>query len=143
MNKIQRDIFNIETLGRLTGLSRRTIRYYIQRGILQKPYGGGRGHYYTGEHVKRIREIQLLREQGVPIEKMREIFSAPPETGESGIADRSFAELQPCVETHWHRISLGNDIEVSFREGTVSDDEKEKILNCINAILRRKGGENE
>ena len=133
-------IYNIETLGKLTGLSRRTIRYYIQRGILQKPYGSGRGHYYTDAHLERIKEIQRLRSQGVPIEKMREIFSS--NSVKSRIAARATSEPTRRSETLWRRISLGNDIEISFREGVISEDKKEKILNYITTILRHKGGEN-
>jgi len=133
MNTVQKDIYNIETLGKLTGLNRRTIRYYIQRGILQRPYGGGRGHYYTREHLKRIREIQRLRKQGVPIEKMREIFSTSPSV--SGSGHRKIQSTIPIEETLWHRITVKDGVEISFREGALSDDEKEKILSLLTSIL--------
>ena len=45
----------------LGGVSRRTVRYYIQRGLLAAPTGVGRGRHYTQGHLDtliRIRELQ-------------------------------------------------------------------------------------
>ncbi len=37
--------FSIEDLVRLTGLTRRTIRFYVQKGLLKGPEGEKRGAY--------------------------------------------------------------------------------------------------
>lgn len=135
------DIFNIETLGKLTGLNRRTIRYYIQRGVLQKPYGGGRGHYYTSEHVERIREIQRLRQQGVPLDKMREIFAGSKMVSarveKVGPSPSSSPDIREEV---WRRLIIGDAVEICFREGVLSEEEKQDILNFIQKTLTRKEG---
>ena len=130
------EIYNIEALGKLTGLNRRTIRYYVQRGILQKPHGGGRGHYYTGEHANRIREIQRLREQGVPIEKMREIFSEPQKINQ---AEEKIATSSVYREEIWHRVTIGEEIEISFREGGLSERDRGDIIRYITTRLQEEG----
>jgi DNA-binding transcriptional MerR regulator len=47
-----------------TGLTARTIRYYIARGLLDGPGTAGRGAAYNAAHVERLREIQRLQAEG-------------------------------------------------------------------------------
>lgn len=58
------------TIGALedeTGLSRRTIRYYIARGLLGGPLKAGRNPVYTVQHLERLREIQRMQAEGLPL----------------------------------------------------------------------------
>ncbi len=128
--------YNIKTLKKMTGVEPRTIRYYIQRGLLQKPEGGGRGHYYTDAHLERIKTIRRLSKQGVPLEKMREFFSGVEMVVEEPPKDFN---LQPFVlqvkEDQWKRVRIGPDVEVSFRAGAVSEEEERTIKNFIISIM--------
>ena len=54
-------------LAEMTGLSRRTIRYYISRGLLPGPLKAGRGSRYGAEHLERIRRIRELQERGMTL----------------------------------------------------------------------------
>ncbi len=57
----------IEELTEITGFTRRTIRYYVQEGILEPPAGRGRGGFYYDSHVKRLLQIKALQEKGIGI----------------------------------------------------------------------------
>ncbi|MBI4332739.1 MAG: MerR family transcriptional regulator [Chloroflexi bacterium] len=57
--------YTIDQLGELTGYKRRTIRYYVQQGILEPPAGRGRGGFYNDSHLKRLSEMKALRERGM------------------------------------------------------------------------------
>ena len=61
----------------LTGISRRAVRYYIQRGLVPPPLGAGRGHYYTEDHLTRIRAIRELQAQGLSLDEIEERFRIP------------------------------------------------------------------
>lgn len=135
MKSVKKDIYNIETLAKLTGLNRRTVRYYIQRGVLQKPYGKGRGHYYTDEHVARIKEIQRLRKQGVPLNKMLEIFSFDLEVERPAKISERF---QGSMEETWKRIILNEGLELWVRGEILSEKEKAEIRNYIENILKNR-----
>ena len=62
--------YSIGELADLAGVSRRTIRYYVQRGLVPPPLGAGRGHYYTGEHLQRLLSIKLLQDRGLSLEEI-------------------------------------------------------------------------
>ena len=131
--------FNIETLAKKTGLTRRTIRYYVQRGLLQKPEGGGRGHYYTDYHLERIKEIKRLTAQGVPLEKMKEFFSGIQIAIKEPSTNLVQMHHAPVVrEDHWKRIRIGPDMEVSFRAGAISKEEEQAIKNFIISIVGKE-----
>ncbi|MBC7476337.1 MAG: MerR family transcriptional regulator, partial [Candidatus Sericytochromatia bacterium] len=44
-------MYNIEVLAKLTELTKRTIRYYIEIGLLTPPIGNCRASYYTDYHL--------------------------------------------------------------------------------------------
>ena len=120
--------YNIETLARLTGLTRRTIRYYVQRELIPKPEGGGRGHYYTDEHLRLIEKIKIWQKQGVPLEKMKLLIAqgapADPAVAPCASATQIMAE-------HWITVRFGNDVELSCRPGSMSEQDLKDIETVI------------
>jgi len=63
--------YGIEDLARLGGVSRRTVRYYIQESLLPAPRGVGRGPHYGPEHLERLLRVKALQEQGLSLEQVR------------------------------------------------------------------------
>ncbi len=149
--------YNIETLAKKTGLTRRTIHYYVQRGLLPRPEGGGRGHYYTDEHVQRIKAVQQWRAQGVPLEKMKQLLFgedvvSPPhplDIASQQIVTRQFHQdaafrtlesAKPFLEkgkaSHWMRLTIGSNVELHFVPGALRPEDLEAIERFI--LLRMK-----
>jgi DNA-binding transcriptional MerR regulator len=127
--------YNIDTLAQKTGLTRRTIRYYVQRGLLPRPEGGGRGHYYTEEHLARVEVLQRWRSQGVPLEKMKELLSGEPiASAAPAIAEAPSTKLEV---SHWIRVSIRPDVELSFKPGTLSREDEEAIKKLILSRIRK------
>jgi len=65
--------YTIKELCDLTGFTRRTIRYYIQEGLLDPPAGRGRGGFYFDSHVKRLLEIKALQSKGLKLAAIQEL----------------------------------------------------------------------
>lgn len=61
---------SIGDLVRETGLSRRTIHYYLHEGLLPSPEGTGRRAYYLEDHLLRLHLISLLREAGLKLDSI-------------------------------------------------------------------------
>lgn len=62
--------YDLEELSRRAGVNSRTVRYYVQEGLLPAP-DRGRGARYTDEHLDRIRLIRRLQEEHLPLAKIR------------------------------------------------------------------------
>src|SRR5210317_1092083 len=55
---------SIQDLVDLSGVSRRTVRYYVQRGLIPPPEGAGRGHYYTRDHLEQLQRVRAMQQAG-------------------------------------------------------------------------------
>jgi DNA-binding transcriptional MerR regulator len=84
--------FSIEELATKAGVSRRTVRYYVQRGLLPAPYGLGRGRHYGEEHLAALLQAKMLQERGEDLEGIREILSGPSPAGKDLECDTSMAQ---------------------------------------------------
>jgi DNA-binding transcriptional MerR regulator len=76
---------NLDQLASLTGLPPRTVRYYIQIGLVDRPEGVGKGAYYTERHAEQLIAIRKWSEAGLSLERIRQILegaqapiAAPP-----------------------------------------------------------------
>jgi DNA-binding transcriptional MerR regulator len=52
-------------------VSPRTIRYYIQQGLIPAPEARGPGAHYGPEHVDRLKLIKLLQREHLPLSEIR------------------------------------------------------------------------
>jgi DNA-binding transcriptional MerR regulator len=127
-------MYNIETLSKLTGLSRRSIRYYIQRELLPPPEGSGRGAYYTDEHLKRLHRIKQWSEQGVPLFQMKAMLKKNTDFDLETIPQQFHTE-KPQI---YHRILLDNGLELHAAPGKLSDEAISQIKKSVHLILKKE-----
>ena len=63
--------YAIGELAELGGVSRRTVRFYVQEGLIPAPFGVGRGNHYGPEHLGRLLEVKSLQEAGQTLDEIR------------------------------------------------------------------------
>ncbi len=68
-------LYTLDELCRLVDMSRRTVRYYIQLGLVDRPDGAGRGAYYSGRHLEQLLEIRKWQRAGLSLERIRELLA--------------------------------------------------------------------
>jgi DNA-binding transcriptional MerR regulator len=94
--------YSIADLAAAGGVSRRTVRFYVQRGLLPPPGSLGRGARYTTAHLARLLEIKAWQEQGVPLEEIRgRLQDAQPDRPAAGAEHLAARDDRPA-----HRLSL-------------------------------------
>lgn len=129
---------SIGELADQAGLSRRAVRFYVQRELLPPPHGRGRGARYDVSHLARLRRIQELQDAGYSLEQIRALLTQ----GSAGLtqptqepAKKSFAELpaapraaaprtDPSPASAWTRLELlpGIELHVSAELGAADRD---------------------
>jgi len=72
--------FTLDELAALAELPRRTVRYYIQIGLLDKPGGLGRGAHYDSRHLDQLLTIRKWQQAGLSLERIRELLAPEGET---------------------------------------------------------------
>lgn len=70
--------FTLDELCTLASVPRRTVRYYIQIGLLDRPAGETRGAHYLSGHLDTLLRIRQLADAGVSLDRIREVLSGVP-----------------------------------------------------------------
>ena len=116
---MEEKIYTIQELCELTGFSRRTIRYYVQEGLIDPPAGRGRGGFYFDSHLRRRQEIRGLQDQGLRISEIQHL----PAKGEQ-------PEPAPLREV-WIRYPVEPGLEIHL-----SRDLEERKRKKVQEIIR-------
>jgi DNA-binding transcriptional MerR regulator len=118
--------YTFEELCALSGLSSRTLRYYIQIGLLDKPIGQTRAAHYLSSHLEKILRIKQLSEAGISLERIREVLSGEP----LGLPERTKRPGHIEVRSHlW--VTDGIELQVSPETAGLSPEELRKFLKLV------------
>ena len=64
--------YKVSELASKAGVTKRTIHYYISKGLLMPPDGNGVNSSYNDSHLERILLIKKLQADYMPLNKIRE-----------------------------------------------------------------------
>lgn len=94
--------FSIAELEEATGVTRRTIRFYINEGIVPPAIGQGRSASYDRSHVEALTLVKDLRDRNLSINEIRQLLAAEatPKPPEDPGNDWLRYELHPALEIH-------------------------------------------
>lgn len=70
--------YKVSELADKAGVTKRTIHYYISKGLLLPPEGSGVNSLYNDEHLQRILLIKKLQSEYMPLDKIREYILENP-----------------------------------------------------------------
>ena len=73
-------VFTLDQLCTLADCSKRTVRYYVQLGLVDRPVGETRAARYGRRQLEQLLQIKQLSEAGISLERIREVLDgqAPP-----------------------------------------------------------------
>jgi len=100
--------YGIAELADLGGVSRRTVRYYVQEALIPPPRGTGRGAHYGPEHLGALLRVKALQERGLPLLEIRRARgSGGPEA-----APAAEAAARAVPRSAWTRLELAPGVEL-------------------------------
>jgi len=103
--------YAIGDLADLGGVSRRTVRYYVQEGLLPTPHGVGRGNHYSAEHLDQLLKVKSLQEAGRTLDEIRRELTKRPRRPALEAPDDERAE--PLPRTVWRRLIVTPGVELN------------------------------
>jgi DNA-binding transcriptional MerR regulator len=126
--------FGIEELAERGGVTRRTVRYYVQRGLLPPPTGVGRGDHYTEAHLAALVRVRELQEAGVSLADIpAHLAQSLPE------APRVIPRESAPSQATWTRIALGADLELHVRGRRLSEEQMSALMTAITEVIGEDG----
>ena len=108
----QQGLYNIDELADLGGVSRRTVRYYVQEGLLPAPLGVGRGRHYGRPHLDDLLEVKAWQESGLSLDEIR-----ARRTARSGGGTSRPRPSRLLPRSTWRRVALAPGVELHVAHG--------------------------
>jgi DNA-binding transcriptional MerR regulator len=102
----------INELCSLVGMTKRKVRYYIQKGLVDRPVGTGKGAFYSHSHLEQLLSIRKWKAAGLSLERIQEIL-----IGEKGVYHSNkpvpppLPKKQGLVEV-WSHMHLDDGVEI-------------------------------
>ena len=111
-NKNMDTTFTLDQLSALTDLSLRTIRYYIQMGLVERHEGDRKHARYTQRHLDQLLQVRAMADQGMPLERIKHQMQGtapllPPPRAPGDISVISKVFIAPGVELHLEPQAAG------------------------------------
>jgi DNA-binding transcriptional MerR regulator len=99
MNETPTHTWKLEELAQQAGVSARTVRYYVQRGLLPAPVFRGRDTVYSGDHLLKLKAIRRLQERFVSLDAIqRQLAHCSPDELNTLVAEQETANT-PASKT--------------------------------------------
>jgi DNA-binding transcriptional MerR regulator len=129
--------YKLDELARAADVAPRTVRYYVQRGLLPAPEFRGKDTTYGPEHLLRLRAIKHLQKAHLPLDEIQaRILAASPAELER-LASATTVNLplpapapapapRPApARERWERVELVPGVELHVKVG--AGDEARRV----------------
>jgi DNA-binding transcriptional MerR regulator len=104
--------YAIGDLADLASVSRRTVRYYVQEGLLPAPLGLGRGNHYGQEHLDQLLRVKALQEAGRSLDEIKRALGQGVHALHASQAQPEPEPGPPVERAIWRRLNLAPGVEL-------------------------------
>lgn len=120
--------FSLDELCALTDLSKRTVRYYVQLGLVSRPEGETRAAKYSPQHLEQLLLIKKWTAAGVSLDRIRELLQGGP----APVPDRGRrpGSLEVCSHLH---VTEGIELVI---EPTRAGLSPEQLRSFVRSVLQ-------
>ncbi|GGN66960.1 MerR family transcriptional regulator [Oceanobacillus indicireducens] len=117
--------YTVQSLGRLAGVSGRTLRYYDEIGILKPARINSSGYRIYGQaEIDRLQQILFYKELGVSLNSIKDILTAPSFDGVTALKEHRQKLLEKREQLDLLIANVDKTIASKERKINMSDKEK-------------------
>lgn len=118
-------IYSLDQLSLMSDVPKRTVRYYIQLGLLDRPVGETRAAHYTQGHLDQLLRVKALAAAGVSLDRIRQVLSGEP----APVATmRQAGSIQ--VRSHLY-VAPGVEIQIDPEEAGLSPERLRAFVRAV------------
>lgn len=128
--------YKVSELAQKAGVTKRTIHYYISKGLLLPPNGNGVNSLYDDSHLNRILLIKKLQSEFMPLNKIREyILENPADRVQSKKQKIEIKKKEKAEKEVYIRETVCNILELHY---TQENGEKYKhIIDNVKKYIEK------
>ncbi|MCM0036431.1 MAG: MerR family transcriptional regulator [Burkholderiaceae bacterium] len=118
--------FSLDELCALTDLSKRTVRYYVQLGLVNRPEGETRAAKYSPQHLEQLLLIKKWTAAGVSLDRIRELLQGGP----APVPDRGRrpGSLEVCSHLH---VAEGIELVIEPSRAGLSPEQLRSFVRSV------------
>jgi DNA-binding transcriptional MerR regulator len=128
--------FTLDELCTLTDLTKRTARYYMQLGLVDRPIGETRAAHYASNHLDQFLRVKTLTEAGVSLERIRDVMAG----GETPVPTRERRAGSIEVRSHLF-VATGIEIQISPEEAGMTPEQVRafvrEVMQAAERVMRK------
>jgi len=126
--------YTVQKLGKIAGISPRTLRYYDEIGLLKPKRINSSGYRIYGEsEVNRLQQILFYRELGVSLESIKDIVTAPSFDGAKALREHHEKLLEKREQLN--ELIANVEKTIAMTEGRMKMSDKEKFQGFKRNLL--------
>lgn len=110
----------------MSDVPKRTVRYYIQLGLVDRPIGETRAAHYTQGHLDQLLRVKALAAAGVSLDRIRQVLSGEPEPVPT--KPRQPGSIQ--VRSHLF-VAPGVEIQIDPEEAGLSPERLRAFVRAV------------
>jgi DNA-binding transcriptional MerR regulator len=126
--------YTVQKLGKLSGISTRTLRYYDEIGILKPARINSSGYRIYGEaEVDMLQQILFYRELGMSLESIKSVVTSPDFDGIKALREHRAKLLDKKLQLD--TLISNVDKTIKLKEGRIEMSDKEKFEGFKNNMI--------
>jgi DNA-binding transcriptional MerR regulator len=123
----------LDELCTLVDIPKRTVRFYIENCVVDRPEGVKKGAYYTQKHVDQLLEIKKWQKAGLSLERIKSLL----DDTDGGAPVPPPKQRHPGDVDVWSHIYIRDGVEllVDPRRSGLSPEQVNRISLALQAVL--------
>lgn len=133
--------FVIDEICALVEMNKRTVRYYIQKGLVDRPEGVGKGAFYSHAHLEQLLAIRKWKAAGLSLERIQDILAGEKGGAQSGRPLPPPLSKKPGTIEVWSHLHIDDGIELQIepgRAGLDPDQVRRLFREIVNLYMKVK-----
>ncbi|MBC7779669.1 MAG: MerR family transcriptional regulator [Proteobacteria bacterium] len=123
--------YSIHELSVLVDLPPRTVRYYVQIGLVDHPEGGTRAAKYGTRHLEQLLLVRKWTASGLSLERIRELLHGEPPPVEARA--RVAGSVEVCSHLH---VSDGIEVVIEPSRAGLSPEQVRRLIRGVMALMK-------
>lgn len=131
--------FSIDEICTLVEMNKRTVRYYIQKGLVDRPEGTGKGAFYSHNHLDQLLAIRKWKAAGLSLERIQDILSCErADDTDDQLLPPPISKKQGMVEV-WSRMYVSDGVELHIEPGRagLNPDQVRRLFKGIMDLVQK------
>ena len=104
--------YSLDELCALTELPPRTVRYYIQLGLVDRPEGETRAARYSRQHLEQLLAIKKWQRAGLSLDRIGELLAEGPDAATPPPKQRGAGTVEV-----WSHLVVTDGLELQIEPG--------------------------